>query len=144
MKTTDRTVKEYLDSLEDPARSDVVRLYEQISAHMPNVVPKLWEGVFWGGSEQSIIGFGNLTYTRSDKKTVEWFMVGLTLQKNYISVYISATEDGQYFVKKYGKLLGKAKLGSSSVSFKRLDDIDADELLKLVDKAYDQLTDKNL
>lgn len=139
MKITERTVENYLDSLDEPARTDLVSLHEQIQIHMPGVTPKLWEGVFWGGSKQAIIGYGDLTYTRSDKKSVEWFMVGLTLQKNYISVYIIATEDGQYVVKKYGDLLGKAKLGSSSVSFKKLADINIDELLKLVNKAYVQL-----
>lgn len=136
MKKTERTVEEYLGSFEGPAHTDLVSLYRQISAHMPGITPKLWEGTFWGGSQQSIIGFGDLQYTRSDKKIVDWFVIGLSLQKNYISVYSAATEDGQYIVKKYGHLLGKAKLGSSSISFKRLADIDMDELLKLVDKAH--------
>lgn len=140
MKVTERTVAEYIQSLDNDVREDIATLFEQISKHMPGVVPKLWEGVFWGGSEQSIIGFGDLTYTRSDKKIVEWFSVGLTLQKNYISVYITATEGGQYVVKKYGERLGKAKIGSSSISFKKLSDIHTDELLKLVDIAYQQLT----
>lgn len=140
MQTTGRTVSEYLDSLEGEGSADVAKLFEQISKRMPGVVPKLWEGVFWGGSQQSIIGFGDLVYTRSDKKTVEWFMVGLTLQKNYISVYISATEDSQYIVKKYGHLLGKVKLGSSSISFKKLPDVNVDELLKLVDIGQTQLS----
>ncbi len=139
MNVTDRTVTDYLASLDDIARADVGNLYDQISKHMPSVTPKLWEGVFWGGSKQSIIGFGDLVYVRSDKKVVEWFAVGLTLQKNYISVYISASEDGQYLVKKYGALLGKVKLGSSSISFKKLSDVNIDELLKLVDKAHMQL-----
>lgn len=139
MEVTERSIKDYLGSIKESARKDMVDLYEQISEHMPGIKPKLWEGVFWGGSKQAIIGFGNLTYTRSDTKAVEWFMVGLTLQKNYISVYITATEDGKYVVKKYGDRLGKAKLGSSSISFKKLADIKADELMKLVDIAHAQL-----
>jgi hypothetical protein len=140
MKITDRNVEEYIASLDDSVRSDIEKLYGQISDHMPGIEPKLWEGKFWGGTQQSIIGFGDLTYTRSDKKTVEWFMVGLTAQKNYISIYINATEDSQHVVKKYGHLLGKVKLGSASISFKKLSDVNVDELLKLVDKAYAQLS----
>lgn len=139
MEVTDRSVKDYLESIEEPARKDMFILFEAISEHMPDIKPKLWEGIFWGGSKQTIIGFGDLTYTRSDKKQVEWFVVGLTLQKNYISVYISATEDGQYIVKKHGNQLGKAKIGSSSISFKKAADIKINELMKLVDKAYQQL-----
>lgn len=139
MKVTRRPVVKYLDSLEEPYRADMLALYKRIGQHMPGVSPVMWEGTFWGGSIQSIIGFGNLTYTRSDKKSVEWFMVGLALQKHYISIYVSATEDGQYLVKKYGKSLGKVKLGNSNISFRRLADVNLDELLKLIDKAAAQL-----
>lgn len=139
MKKTERTVNQYLDSLDESAGAEVRVLHEKIVQHMPGVTPKLWEGVFWGGSQQSIIGYGDMTFTRSDKTTVEWFMVGLSMQKNYISVYISATEDGRYVVKKYGNRLGKAKIGSSSISFKTIADIKLDELLKLVDMAQKQL-----
>lgn len=139
MEVTDRSVKDYLESIDKPMYEDMAILFKNISGHMPNIKPKLWEGIFWGGSTQAIIGFGDLTYTRSDKKQVEWFMVGLTLQKNYISVYISATEDGQYIVKKHGNQLGKAKIGSSSISFKKATDIKIDKLMQLVDKAYRQM-----
>jgi hypothetical protein len=139
MKVSRNKVEQYLDSLKGPAQSDIKSLYEHISNHMPGVQPKLWEGVFWGGSKQSIIGFGDLTYSRSDKRIVDWFMVGLTQQKNYISIYINATEDGQYIVKKYSHLLGKAKCGSSSISFKKTADVNMDELLNLIDIAYKQL-----
>ena len=140
MQATNRTIKEYLNSLDETVRDDVVQLHELITKHMPNITPKMWEGTFWGGSEQSIIGYGDLIFTRSDKTTVEWFMVGLSLQKNYISVYNCATIDGKYAVKVYGNKLGKAKIGSSSISFKKLDDIKIDELVKLVDLAYEQLS----
>jgi hypothetical protein len=139
MQTTQRRVSDYIDELPDNYKSDVSEINKAISEHMPGITPKMWEGVFWGGSEQSIIGYGDMTYTRSDKKIVEWFSVGLSLQKNYISVYITATDDGMYVVKKYSDKLGRVKTGSSSVSFKKLDDVNLDELLKLVDIAYDQL-----
>lgn len=139
MNSTTTNVNEYIESLEPPMQSDVAELHKLILTHMPDVQPRMWEGTFWGGSTQRIIGYGDMTFTRSDKKVVEWFMVGLTQQKNYISVYICATEDGKYIVKKYGDTLGKVKLGSSSISFKKMADVDVEALMKLVDKAYDQL-----
>jgi hypothetical protein len=69
----------------------------------------MWEGVFWGGSEQRIIGYGNFSYQRSDKKQVEWFLVGLTRQKNYFSVYVNAVEGKHYLAELYGSRLGKVK-----------------------------------
>lgn len=139
MQVTNRSVEDYLKSVDETYRDDLRTLHKAISEHMPAVAPKLWEGVFWGGSEQSIIGYGDLEFTRSDKKKVEWFSVGLTCQKNYISIYIIASEDGQYVVKKYADKLGKVKVGSSSVSFKRLVDVELEELLKLVDIARSQI-----
>ena len=104
----------------------------------------LWRGIFWGGSEQAIIGYGDWTFRRPGKPDVKWFMVGLAQQKNAISVYIMAVEDGQYAVKKYADTFAsgtgaKPKVGSSVVSFKRLSDIDLDALLRVVRIGREQL-----
>lgn len=95
----------------------------------------LWTGIFWGGSEQAIIGYGDYTYTRPRGKTLEWFIVGLAVQKKYISVYVNAVEGDQYLAEKYAERLGKVKVGKSSISFTRLADINLDVLLELVGKA---------
>lgn len=86
----------------------------------------------WGGLDQTIIGYGDWSYRRSDKEIVNWFKVGLTAQKNYISLYINTDEDGQYLTKRYVDKLGKVKVGSSSVSFKTLSDVNQDELMELI------------
>jgi len=104
----------------------------------------LWRGIFWGGSEQAIIGYGDWTYQRPGKPDVNWFMVGLAQQKNAISVYVMAVEDGQYAVKKYADTFAsgtgaKPKVGSSVVSFKRLSDVDVDALLRVVRIGWEQL-----
>jgi hypothetical protein len=104
----------------------------------------LWRGIFWGGSEQAIIGYGDWTYRRPGKPDVNWFMVGLAQQKNAISVYIMAVEDDQYAVKKYADTFAsgtgaKPKVGSSVVSFKRLSDVDLDALLRVVRIGREQL-----
>ena len=64
-------------------------------------------------------------------------MVGLALQKNYISVYLNAVEDRQYLSEKYGSDLGKVKVGKASLSFASVDDIDLDRFTDLVGKARD-------
>ena len=88
----------------------------------------------WGGTDQEIIGYGIQRYQRSDKKEVEWFLVGLARQKNYLSVYINVVEDRQYLSEKYGKELGKVKVGKASLSFNSLADIDLDEFENLIRK----------
>ena len=128
--TTD--VVHHMAALPDDVRSDITTLDGVISAEMGGLDRVLYTGRFWGGSEQEIIGYGTYSYRRSDKTEVEWFVVGLAVQKNYLSIYLSAVEDGEYVSEKYGKSLGKVKVGKSSLSFRSVEDIDLDKLAALV------------
>jgi len=130
MKTSSQDVTEYINTLPDTVRGDIKTLDHEISLIMKGKSRKLWVGTFWGGTEQTIIGYGDMTYTRSDKQVVEWFTVGLALQKNYISIYVST-----YPVKRYTGDLGKVKLGASNISFKQLSDLNLEELRKLLTTA---------
>ena len=78
---------DYLATLPDEIRGDMTALDGRLAAALPGHRRSLWQGVFWGGSAQSIIGYGHYSYVRSDKTPVEWFVVGLARQKNYYSVY---------------------------------------------------------
>lgn len=135
MHRSDRDVDVFLDSLPEEARDDMKDLDASFSNVMDGLDRVLFEGTFWGGSEQEIIGYGAGDFTRPNGTSVDWFMVGLALQKNYISVYINAVEDRQYLSEKYGKEIGKVKVGKSSLSFKTIEDIDLDKLTELVGKA---------
>lgn len=110
-------------------------LDERISAALPGHRRSLWQGVFWGGSAQSIIGYGDYSYVRSDKKPVEWFIVGLARQKSYYSVYVNAADGRRYLTEAYAGRLGKVKAGKSSISFRRLADVELEVLLELVRRA---------
>ncbi|QKJ18483.1 DUF1801 domain-containing protein [Microbacterium hominis] len=132
MERSATSVDDYLAALDDPRRDQLARLDALIRERMPAAARVLWTGVFWGGTDQEIIGYGDWSYSRSDGTPVEWFRVGAALQKNHVSVYLNATEDGQYLAKKYGAGLGRVKVGSAAVSFPSLDRIDLDELGRLV------------
>lgn len=125
---------EYLRALRDDVRADIVALDAAISAAMPNRRRVLWEGTFWGGSSQTIIGYGDLRQPRP-RGEAEWFIVGLARQKHYISVYVNAVEDNQYLVAQFADRLGKVKIGASSISFRRFTDIDLDALIALIERA---------
>ncbi len=126
----------FIKSLPDDMRPEMAKLDKEISTIMKGEERVLWTGVFWGGSEQNIIGYGDYPYERKGKK-IEWFLIGLALQKNYISLYVNAVEDGKYLSQKYAKELGKVKVGASSISFKKLEDVNMDKLLELIKKAKD-------
>jgi len=133
MKIVKTSPDKYIASLPDGVRDDIAKLDKEIAKIIfKNRV--LWQGVFWGGSQQSIIGYGHHTF-KGSRGDVEWFVVGLALQKNYISVYVSAVDGKQYLAEKHAGKLGKAKVGKSSISFTKLDDINLDVLLDLVKRA---------
>ncbi len=139
MNKTKKDISDHIDSLPAEFRQSIRQLDQIISAIMVGHSPVLWEGTLWGGTEQAIIGYGDYTITQSRGKKSEWFMVGLAIQKRYISIYINAVEDGQYVAEKYRSKLGKVKVGKSSISFKQLEDLDIDTLKKLVSIARGQL-----
>ncbi len=127
---TSKSVEEFIATC-DPDGS-LARLDAAITAALPGATRVLWQGVFWGGTEQSIIGYGDIEQPRPKGKTAAWFLIGLARQKNYLSLYVNAAEDGAYLSKTYGQRLGKTKVGSASVSFTSADDVDMAVLGDLV------------
>jgi hypothetical protein len=138
MNKTKEHISVHIASLPDEFRQSVYDLDKMISDIMIGHSRVLWDGTLWGGTRQKIIGYGDYTINLSRGKKSEWFMVGLAIQKNYISIYVNAVEDGQYVAEKYRSQLGKVKIGKSSISFKHLVDLDIDTLKKVVSIARGQ------
>lgn len=130
MRPTTASVDAFL-SADDPDGS-LARLDAVITGALPGASRVLWQGVFWGGTEQSIIGYGHIVQPRPRGKDVEWFLVGLARQRRHLSLYVNAAEDGIYLAKSYGQRLGRTKVGSASISFASADDVDLTVLDELV------------
>lgn len=135
VKRTERDVDEFLVDLEGPRGDDMRRIDAAVRERMTGHERHLYEGRFWGGSDQQIVGYGVLDYTNSSGKAVEWFLVGLAAQKNYISMYVNAVGDEGYLLRDYESRLGKVKVGSASVSFDQVDDVEWDVLMQLITEA---------
>lgn len=135
MERSQTSPDEFIASLPDAVRADIAALDQRISKVMKGEERVLWEGRFWGGSEQRIIGYGAFTQTGRSGKEVEWFVAGLAAQKTYITVFVTAVEDGVYLVERYSDRLGKVKVGRSTISFKHLAQVDLKSLLELVARA---------
>ena len=112
MQRSTTTPDQHIASLPDDVRGDIATLDAQISEVMAGEERVLWEGRFWGGSDQHIIGYGAYTYTGRSGASGEWFVVGLAAQKNYLSVFVNGAEDGNSLVERYAARLGKAKVGN--------------------------------
>lgn len=139
MRKTRKDPSRYIESLDNDVSTQMKKLDKLIAGAMKGHSRVVWEGTFWGGSKQIIIGYGDYNTTRPGGKSVSWFMVGLALQKNYFSIYINAVEEKQYLSERYGPELGKVKVGKASISFRNVDDIDLSKLKKIVTKARKHL-----
>ena len=140
MEISKQSVDDHLAALPDLVREELILLDAEIVHRMPGASRVLFEGKFWGGRDQEIIGYGEFRYTNSSGKSGEGFMVGLAAQKNYISMYVNAVDDDGYLLSKYKDRLGKVKTGSASISFKTVDDVNLDVLMELVNTAATQLS----
>ena len=135
MKRVESSPDDYIASQASDVRTVLEELHVLIKKALPDQDCYLWEGVFWGGSQQQIIGYGNYSYQRSDKKQVEWFTVGLARQKNYFSVYVNAVEDKTYLAEIYRSRLGKVKTGKSNIRFRNLADVNLNVLTEMIEHA---------
>ncbi len=141
MKRVESSPDNYIASQDPDIREVLEKLHTLIKTALPGRDYCMWEGVFWGGSEQQIIGYGNYSYQRSDKKQIEWFTVGLARQKNYFSVYVNVVEDKAYLAEIYRSRLGKVKTGKSNISFRNLADVNLDVLTEMIEHAGKITTD---
>ena len=140
MEKTDRSPAAHIACLPAERRVDIERLDALITDLMAGQPKTMWEGRLWGGTDQRIIGYGDYRYTKSNGETVEWFIVGLAVQRNYISVYVNATDGRAYLAEGYAERLGKVKVGKSSISFTSVDDVDLQQLSDLITDAKRLMT----
>ena len=54
VKIVDESVADFLKSESD---EELAELNMVVAKRLPNTKPVLWRGVFWGGTEQAIIGY---------------------------------------------------------------------------------------
>lgn len=65
MKQVDMSVATYLESLDAKYRPVLETLIAVVDQANPYVEGKVWQDIFWGGSQQSIVGFVEMAYRMS-------------------------------------------------------------------------------
>jgi hypothetical protein len=137
MEIVDTNPDDHIAAFDDTEiREAMTTLDHLIVDALPGRCRNLWEGVFWGGTDQSIIGYGHIRQPRPRGDDVDWFLVGLAKQKQTYSIYLNAVLDGKYLAHAYGDRLGKVKLGAANISFRKLADVDLDVLSELLAQAH--------
>jgi hypothetical protein len=129
------SVDEYLRF--DPARErDMRALDALIRTAAPTLSRWFVPGTPAGqpGMTMTMIGYGRYEYTvKSSPTPVSWPILGLALQKSYISLYNSANGDGPAFTRAYDGKLGRARISARGViTMTGLDDIDLQALAEMI------------
>lgn len=107
----------------DAAASDetLVTVDAVLTEALPGASRRLWRGTFWGGTEQSIVGYGDIVQPRPRGGDVEWFLIGLARQKQHVSLYVNAAEGREYLARTYVARLaarpGAVKAGAAVLTF---------------------------
>jgi len=135
MQRSETSPDDFLASLPDEVRADMVAVDRALAPAFAGDERVVWEGPFWGGTQQHIIGYGSYHYRGRSGAEGEWFVVGLAAQKSYFSLYVNAAEDGESLGERYASRLGKVKAKRANIQFKRASDLDIDVLGELAARA---------
>ena len=119
------TPAEYIAKLNEPRKSEIAALDKMIRKLAPKLAPFIHTGM---------LAYGPFHYKYASGREGDWFRIGLASNKNYISLYICATDGKTYVAEKFKESLPKASIGKSCVRFKRLSDLDQTALAKLIRK----------
>ncbi|MBV6425997.1 MAG: hypothetical protein KIPDCIKN_00488 [Haliscomenobacter sp.] len=132
--TIEEQIKNYMDSLPEPKRSDMEALHKQVLQLLPKSTLWFLDGKDDKGKMVSnpSIGYGLRTIKYADGKTKEFYQIGISANTTGISVYIMGIEDKTYLPETYGKKIGKASVTGYCIKFKTLKDIRMDALEEAV------------
>src|SRR6202158_6492378 len=115
-RVTADSVGAYLDC--DPERNpDLGKLHKRMAKTAPVLKRYFHKGTPAGeaGMRMKMIGYGKFRYAIKSGKTTEWPVIGIALQKNYISVYVSVTKAGAPLAAAYEGRLGELSMGGDNV-----------------------------
>ncbi len=120
------TVAQYLDAVPAERKELIQALHAFIQKSAPTLKPHF---------AYNMLGYGAFPYKNAKKEMMEWPVVSLANQKNYVSVYVCAIKDGAYIAELYAKELGKVSDGKSCIRFKKLEDVHLPTLKKVLEFA---------
>lgn len=121
-----KTPDEYFSKTDD-READLRSLDELIRSSAPSL-----ERTMVSGMAMNMVGYGMFHYKSKSGSEGDWPVVALANQKNYMSMYICALEDGQYVGEKYKNRLGRVSVGKSCVRFKKINDLDLGFLAEML------------
>lgn len=117
------TVKEYLAAVPAERAEMITFLHAFIQKAAPSLKPRF---------AYNMLGYGSFPYVNHKKETVEWPIIALANQKQYVSVYVCCAIDGKYVAETHKKELGKVSVGKSCIRFKKIEDVNLEGLKNVI------------
>ena len=120
MKGQGKTREEYFAAAGE--REGLLRELDKfIQENAPDLKPFLSAG---SGMTGSMLGYGVIQYqSKSMKEPMDWPLIAVAAQKNYISLYVCVADKDGYMAEKQADELGKVSVGKSCIRFKKIEDL---------------------
>ena len=118
-KPTKASVSKFIDSIDDDRKRKDCKALVAMMTRATGSKP-----VMWG---PAIVGFDEYDYRGSNGITSRWFKVGFSPRKATLSLYLMGGKDEKLLAR-----LGPNSVGAGCLYIKRLEDVDATVLEKLI------------
>ena len=136
MQRSETSPDDFLASLPDDVRDDMVAIDGALAPVFAGDERVLWEGPFWGGTQQHIIGYGSYHYRVAAAPRASGSSSGLAAQKKYLVGCTSMRPTtAMPLTQRYASRLGKVKAARSNLQVKHASDLDLDVLRELAARA---------
>ncbi len=122
-KTKANSIESYLAAVPAERKALIETLHAFIKRTVPSLKPHF---------AYNMIGYGSFPYTNYKKEPIEWPVIALANQKNYVSIYVCAVINGKYVAETHAAELGKVSVGKSCIRFKKLEDVQLPALAKVL------------
>ena len=116
---------EYIAAVDDKRRSDISALDALIRTHAPKLEPVILAGM---------LGYGPFHYRYASGREGDACKLSIASNASYVSLYCFAADAKGYVAERYVDQLPKASIGKSCVRFKKLADLDEQELAALIEE----------
>lgn len=124
--TKEKTVDSYLANVPKERQELMLFLHGFIQKAVPKLKPHF---------AYNMLGYGSFPYLNYKKEKIEWPVIGLANQKNYVSLYVCAVDNGKYIAEMHKAELGKVSVGKSCIRFKKIEDLNLPALKKVLQLA---------
>jgi len=118
-----KSAKAYFDALPPERRVPMRTLDALIRKAVPS-----WKPNFI----YNMPGYGSFKYRSYTGKIMDWPVVAIASQKQYMSVYVCAVMDGKYLAESHKRELGKVDVGRSCIRFRKLEDVNLPALVRVI------------